>query len=82
MLLYLLTSGGYTVRVIVWTDTGQTVVSLFHIIFALLSQFVFSSLEMIALNIMPEVLSFGLNKFLLRAMQPMVQTMYNIPLNL
>jgi len=70
VLLYLLTSGDYTVRVIVWTDTGQTVVSLFHIIFALLSQFVFSSLEMITLNIIP----FGLNKFLLRAMQPMVQT--------
>jgi hypothetical protein len=57
-----LTSGDYTVRVIVWTDTGQTVVSLFHIIFAVLAQFVFSSLEMIALDIMLEVLSFGLKQ--------------------
>ena len=82
MLLYLLTSGDYTVRVIVWTDTGQTVVSLFHI---------YNICSIVTIC----VLYFRNDRTehyarstviwaqqVLQAMQPMVQTMHNSPLNL
>lgn len=49
MLLYWLTSGDYTVGVIMWTDTGQTYIS---IILALILQDGFPGLDMILLIFM------------------------------
>lgn len=51
MLLYWLASGDYTVGVIVWTDTGQTYIS---IILALILRDGFPGLDMILLIFMAE----------------------------
>uniref|UniRef100_A0A0A9AU64 Uncharacterized protein n=1 Tax=Arundo donax TaxID=35708 RepID=A0A0A9AU64_ARUDO len=52
MLLYRLTSGDYTVRVIVWTDTGQTFCFASHNDFFVFAILRFPGLAVVSLKFM------------------------------